>query len=487
MNKPIRRVAIACMLLFAALLVNANVVQFADAKNLRDKPGNTRNLYAQYDRKRGDIVISTGTPIASSKPTNDTLKYLRTYANGPLYAPVTGYYSIIYGPSDIEAEENSILAGTDDRLFVRQLSNLITGRTPQGGSVVLTIDPVLQEAAYKGLAGRKGAVVAVDPSTGAILAMVTSPSYDPNKLSSHDNDEVTQAWKSLQPNADPADPMLDRALNQTYPPGSTFKLITAAAALSSGQYTPQSVIPAPTTLPYPNSTKSLTNYDGESCGNGKTTTLIDALTISCNTAFGDLGQTLGDDALQKQAEEFGFDSTFSVPMKSAQSVFPSNLDASQTIQSAIGQYDVRATPLQMAMVAATIANGGTLMKPYLVKQLVGPDLAVIDTTKPTPIRQAISSAVAAELTTMMESVVDKGTGTTVRIPGVEIAGKTGTAENAPGKPPHAWFVAFAPAAQPTIAVAVLVENGGGINDATGATVAGPIAKAVIQAQLSEQP
>jgi peptidoglycan glycosyltransferase len=483
MNKPIRRVAIACLLLFAALLVNANVVQFADAKNLRDKPGNTRTLYAQYDRQRGDIVTAAGDAIASSTPTTDTLKYLRTYSNGPVYAPVTGFYSIVYGATDIESAENAILAGTDDRLFVRQLTNLITGRTPQGGSVVLTIDPALQTAAYQALAGRKGAVVAVDPSTGAILALVTSPSYDPNVLSSHDDKSITANWKQL--NADPNNPMLDRALSETYPPGSTFKLVTAAAALSSGGYTPQSSIPAPNVLPYPNSTKSLPNYAGEKCGDGKTTTLIDALTISCNTAFGALGETLGQDALRKQAEAFGFNSTFSVPMKSASSVFPTGLDDAQTIQSAIGQYNVRTTPLQMAMVAATIANGGTLMKPYLVKQLVGPDLAVIDTTKPTVIRQAISAEVAAELTTMMESVIDKGTGTTAQIPGVKVAGKTGTAENAPGKPPHAWFVSFAPAASPKIAVAVVVENGGGVNDATGAKVAAPIAKAVMSAALKE--
>lgn len=484
MNKPIRRVAIACLLLFAALLINANVVQFADAKNLRDKPGNTRTLYAQYDHKRGDIVVSTGVTIASSVATSDTLKYLRTYSGGPLYAPVTGFYSIQYDKTGIEAAENSILAGTDDRLFVRQLTNLITGRTPQGGSVLLTIDPVLQQAAYQGLAGRKGAVVAIDPSTGAILALVTSPSYDPNALSSHDTDKIKQAWASLQ--ADPANPMLDRALNQTYPPGSTFKLVTAAAALSSNQYNPQSQIPAPNVLPYPNSSKSLKNYAGETCGNGKTTTLIEALTISCNTAFGALGDVLGQDALRKQADAFGFDSAFSVPMKSAVSVFPTNLDDAQTIQSAIGQYDVRATPLQMAVIAATIANGGTLMKPYLVKQLVGPDLAVVDTTKPTVVRQAVSAQVAAQLTQMMESVVDHGTGTTARIPGVKVAGKTGTAENAEGKPPHAWFVSFAPADQPKVAVAVVVENGGGVNDATGAKVAAPIAKAVMSAALDEQ-
>ncbi len=320
MNKPIRRVAIACLLLFVILLVNDNVVQYANAKTLRDKPGNTRLLFQQYDRKRGDIVTATGVTIASSVPTNDTLKYLRRYSNGPLFAPVTGFYSIVYNASQIELAENSILAGTDDRLFgVQQLSNLITGRTPEGGNVVLTIDPVLQQVAYTALAGRKGAVVAVDPSTGAILAMVTSPSYDPNVLSSHNTTSITQDWQKLI--ADQANnPMLDRALNQTYPPGSTFKLITAAAALSTGQYTPTTVIPAPATLPLPQSTSVLHNFQGESCGGQAT--LIQALTISCNTAFGELGLTIGQSALQAQADAFGFDSTYSVPMKSAQSVFP---------------------------------------------------------------------------------------------------------------------------------------------------------------------
>ncbi len=484
MNKPIRRVAIACLLMFAALLVNDNVVQYANAKTLRDKPGNTRLLFQQYDRKRGDIVTATGVTIASSVPTNDTLKYLRTYSNGPLFAPVTGFYSIIYGGSQIESADNSILAGTDDRLFgVQQLSNLITGRTPEGGNVVLTIDPVLQQVAYTALAGRKGAVVAVDPTTGAILAMVTSPSYDPNVLSSHNQASITQDWQKLI--ADPTNPMLDRALNQTYPPGSTFKLITAAAALSTGQYTPTTVIPAPTTLQLPQSTSVLHNFAGESCGGQAT--LIQALTISCNTAFGQLGLTIGQTALQAQADAFGFDSTYSVPMKSAESVFPTDLSDANTIQSAIGQYDVRATPLQMAMVAAAIANGGVEMKPYLVDELVGPDLRIIDQTKPTELRRSVSPQVAADLTQMMESVVQHGTGTSAQIKGVTVAGKTGTAQNAVGAAPHAWFVAFAPAVQPTIAIAVLVENGGGNNDATGGAVAAPIAKAVIQAELKKQP
>jgi penicillin-binding protein A len=482
MNKPIRRVAIACLLMFAVLLVNDNVVQFAHAKTLRDKPGNTRLLFQQYDRKRGDIVTSTGVTIASSIPTNDTLKYLRTYANGPLYAPVTGFYSIIYNSSQIESAENSILAGTDDRLFgVQQLSNLITGRTPQGGSVVLTLDPVLQEVAYKALGSRTGAVVALDPTTGAILALVSTPSYDPNLLSSHDQTSITESYKRLL--ADPNNPMLDRALSQTYPPGSTFKLITAATALSSGDYTPTTLIPAPETLPLPQSTAILKNFHGESCGGQAT--LIQALTISCNTAFGSLGLALGQDKLRNQADAFGFDSTFSVPMKSADSVFPIDLSDANTVQSAIGQFDVRATPLQMAMVAAAIANGGVLMKPYLVDQLVAPDLKIVDETKPTELRRAVSSQVAAELTQMMQSVVQHGTGTAAQIAGVSVAGKTGTAENAPHAPPHAWFVSFAPAAQPKIAIAVVVENGGGDNDATGGAIAAPIAKAVMQAALGK--
>jgi peptidoglycan glycosyltransferase len=482
-NKPIRRVAITCLLLFAILLVNDNIVQFADAKTLRDKPGNTRLLFQQYDRKRGDIVTSTGITIASSVPTNDALKYLRTYPSGPLFAPVTGFYSIIYGGSQIESSENSILAGTDDRLFgVQQLSNLITGRTPEGGSVVLTIDPVLQQVAYTALAGRKGAVVALDPSTGAILALVSSPSYDPNTLSSHNQTAINAYWSKLI--ADTANPMLDRALNQTYPPGSTFKLITAAAALSTGSYTPTTVIPAPATLPLPQSTSVLHNFQGESCGGQAT--LIQALTISCNTAFGGLGLALGQDALRTQADAFGFDSTYSVPMKSAGSVFPVDLSDANTIQSAIGQFDVRATPLQMAMVAAAIANGGVEMKPYLVDQLVGPDLRIVDQTKPAQLHRAVSPQVAAELTQMMESVVQHGTGTSAQIPGVAVAGKTGTAQNATGAAPHAWFVAFAPAVQPTIAIAVLVENGGGNSDATGGAIAAPIAKAVIQAELKKK-
>jgi peptidoglycan glycosyltransferase len=474
-----RKVAIAVLLLFGALLVNANYLQVVQANNLRDKPGNTRTLLSEYDRKRGDIVVD-GTVVAKSVPTNDSLKYLRTYPGNDVYAPVTGFYSLIYGTTGIERAENSILAGSDNRLFVGRLANLITGRTPQGGNVVLTLNSRAQQAAYEALAGRKGAVVAIDPSTGAILALVSSPSFNPDLLSSHNRQSIIDNRTKLL--ADPTDPMLNRALSQTYPPGSTFKLITAAAALSSG-YTPETEIPAPDVLPYPQSTKVLRNFAGESCGNGSTSTLMDALRVSCNTAFGDLGMTLGQDKLRKQAEAFGFGSQFSVPMKSAQSVFPSGLNDAQTIQSAIGQFDVRSTPLQMAMVAAGIANQGVVMKPYLVKQLLGPDLAVLDTTKPEQLNRAVTPQVANQLTQMMIQVVQSGTGTSAQINGVTVAGKTGTAQNAPGQPPHAWFVSFAPASQAKVAVAVVVENGGGDNDATGGRIAAPIAKAVIQAIL----
>ncbi len=483
MNKPIRRVAIVCLLMFVVLLVNDNVVQFAHANTLRNSPGNTRVLYQQYDRKRGDITTSTGVPIATSVATADALKYQRSYPQGPLFAPVTGFYSIVYNASQIESAENSILSGSDDRLFgVQQLRNLITGRTPQGGTVVLTLDPVLQDVAYKALAGRKGAVVALDPNTGAILAMVSSPSYDPNLLSSHDQASIQANWAKLI--ADPTNPMLDRAISQTYPPGSTFKLITAAAALTAGD-TPETVIPAPETLQLPQSTSVLKNFHGESCGGQAT--LLQALTISCNTAFGGLGLSLGQDALRRQADAFGFDTTYSIPMKSAAQRFPDRSHRRQ--HDSVGDRSIRRA-------CHAVADGDGRgrdrqrwyeMKPYLVDQLVAPDLKIVDETKPSVLRQSVSTQVAAQLTQMMINVVQHGTGTSAQIAGVKVAGKTGTAENAPGAPPHAWFVAFAPATQPRIAIAVVVENGGGDSDATGGAIAAPIAKAVMQAELKKQP
>jgi peptidoglycan glycosyltransferase len=347
---------------------------------------------------------------------------------------------------------------------------------------VLTLNRAAQQAAYDGLAGKVGAVVALDPRTGAVLAEASSPSYDPTALSSHDPARIRSTYTKLM--ADPRNPLLNRAVQSTYPPGSTFKVITAAAALAAG-LSPTTEIPSPTVLKLPGTTANLNNFGGERCGNGTTDTLADALRISCNTAFGQLGMTLGAAKVGKQAQAFGFgDSSLQLPQPVASSVYPARLNKPQEAQSAIGQYDVRVTPLQMAMVAAGVANNGVVMRPYLVKELQAPDLSRLDLASPSVYSQAVSSTVAQQLTAMMEGVVSNGTGTRAQIPGVRVAGKTGTAQHAVGQPPHAWFIGFAPAQNPQVAVAVLVENGGSLgSDATGGAVAAPIAQAVMRAVL----
>jgi peptidoglycan glycosyltransferase len=485
-NRPVRRVAVACLVLFGLLLLQVNWVQVVKAKDYRNDSRNRRVLLRAYDRERGPIVIGSGKDrqaIAKSVATTDSLKYLRTYPGGAVYAAVTGYDSLVYSTTGIERLQNSVLSGDDDRLLVRRLSDYITGRQIAGGGVVLTLNQAAQQAAYDGMKGKIGAVVALDPNTGAVLAEVSTPSYDPTTLSSHDPTAIRAASKALSDPNGP-EPLLNRAVRQTYPPGSTFKVITAAAALANG-FSPSTRIPSPTVLDLPGTTANLRNFGGETCGDGRTDTLADALTISCNTAFGQLGITLGADKVRKQAEAFGFgDTTLELPQTVADSIYPTELTKAQEAQSAIGQYDVRVTPLQMAMVAAGIANNGTVMRPYLVREVQAPDLSRLDVASPSVYSSAVSAAVAQQLTAMMESVVTSGTGRSAQIGGVRVAGKTGTAQNTPGKAPHAWFIGFAPADNPKVAVAVLVENGGNAgSEATGGRVAAPIARDVMRAVL----
>lgn len=482
MNKPLRRVALACLLLFGILLLNANVQQFVLADERRSDPANRRVLLDEYSRERGPILVASEEIVSSSK-TDDDLQYLREYAQGPLYAPITGYYSFIFGASGVEAAEREVLAGTDDRLFVRRIADLITGEQPEGGSVLLTLNAAAQQAAYDGLGSQKGAVVALNPQTGAILAMASTPSYDPNLLATHDGTQLQENWDLL--NADPDRPLVNRALRETYPPGSTFKIITAAAALATGDYDPDDTeLFAPDELDLPLTDAVLPNQGGSSCAADEQISLRDALRISCNTAFGNLGLELGAEALQDQAERFGFNSTVEIPMTSAESVFPSDINEPQTAQSAIGQFDVRATPLQMAMMIGAIANEGVVMKPYVVQEVRAPDLSPLATATPEELSEAVSEGVAADLVSMLVSVVEDGTGRNAQIEGVEVGGKTGTAQTAPGVPPYAWFVSFAPANNPTVAVAVLIEQADvAPDDISGGRLAAPIAKAVMEAVL----
>ncbi|MGY1592055.1 peptidoglycan D,D-transpeptidase FtsI family protein [Geodermatophilus sp. SYSU D00708] len=478
MNAPLRRVAISVLVLFTLLIVNVNYIQVVRSDELRNDPGNTRVLTEEYDRERGSIVVA-GTEVATSVATDDRLTYLRQYSQGPVYAPVTGYYSLVYGNAQTERAENDVLSGNDARLFARRIADLFTGRDPSGGDVVLTLDPATQEAAMSALDGVTGAVVALDPSTGAVLGMASQPTYDPNLLSSHDPQAIRDYWAQLN-DAD-RDPRLNRAISDNYPPGSVFKVIVSAAALASGDYTPDTVIPAPDTLTLPGTSTELENFGGSSCSSTGEQPLIDALTISCNTAFAQLGIDLGEDAVRDMAEAFGMDGEQrQIPLTVEPSTMGDPEDDAQLGVSSIGQQSVVATPLQAAMIAAAVANDGTLMQPYLVDQLRAPDLSVIDETDPEELSEPVTPEVADQLTEMMESVVTNGSGRAARIPGVTVAGKTGTAENA--GPDHNWFIGFAPADDPQIAVAVFVANGGG----TGGDVSAPIARQVMQAYLEGQ-
>jgi peptidoglycan glycosyltransferase len=487
MNKPIRAMAIVCMALFLALLVNSTYLQYLQADDLNSRNDNKRVRDAEFSRERGAILVR-GNSVAQSKPVDDQFKFQRVYPQPRKYAHLTGYYSYTYGRNAVELTHNDILSGSDPRLFVNRVVDMFGNSQPKGGDVSMTINPAAQNAAYNGLRelggpGAKGSVVALDPSTGAILAMVSSPTYDPNSLSSHKLSAMSEAWKRLTSN--PNRPMLNRGIQEVYPPGSTFKLVTAAAALSSGQYTPDSQVPGGAELDLPLTDDTLPNESGTNCG-GERVTLTQALRVSCNVAFGWLGMEIGDDALREQAEKFGFGDEYLDDLNGqAISRFPADPDEPQTAISAIGQFEVAATPLQMAMVTAGIANGGTVMKPYLVDEVRSPDLEVLDKANPEPYRSAVSSSVARDLTQMMIEVVDTGTGTTAQIPGMKVAGKTGTAQTSADRNPYAWFVSFAPADDPEVAVAVLVEDAGVERNAiSGSGLAAPIAKRVMEAVIN---
>jgi len=479
MAKPIRLIALLLGCLLVALLANITVIQVVLAGDYRDRPGNQRVLLEEYDRQRGPILVGAE-PVARSVETGNALRYLRTYPDGPLYAPITGFYSIVYGATGLERQENRVLTGKSDLFFVDRTEQLFAGRQPRGGAVTTTIDADAQAAAFDGLKGKVGAVVAIEPATGRILASVQSPSFDPNLLSSHDTAEIRATYEALK--ADPAKPLLNRPIVALNPPGSTFKLVTTAAALASGRFTADTVIPGPATYRLPNSTKEIRNWNRQPCGPDGEVTLAQALAVSCNTAFAWLGTQIGADALRAQAQAFGFDTAFELPLKAATSDFPTDPDPAQTAMSAIGQFDVRATALQMAMVAAAVGNNGVVMRPYLVQEVRGPDLAILKTTSPDVFAEAMNSLDAAALTEMMVDAVENGTGTNARIPGVRVAGKTGTAQTGNERPSIAWFVAFAPAQSPQVAVAVVVEESGA-EEISGNGLAAPIARSVMRAVL----
>ncbi len=489
MNDSLRRLSVVFMALVVLLLANATLTQVFTADGYRADPRNQRVLLDEYSRQRGQITAG-GQLLAYSVSTDGRFRFLRVYPNPQTYAPVTGFYSLGYSSSGLERAEDPVLNGSDERLFGKRLADFFTGRDPRGGTVDTTVRPDVQEAAWDAMAEGcdgpcKGAVVALEPATGKILAMVSSPSYDPNKLASHDGAVQTATWDQLRD--DPNAPLVNRAIAETYPPGSTFKVITTAAALQSGS-TPDTQLTSAARIPLPDSTATLENYGGSACGGGPTASLREAFARSCNTAFVELGLDTGADKLKSTAAAFGLDSPPApIPLQVAESTVGPISDGAALGMSSIGQRDVAVTPLQNAMVAATIANDGVTMTPYLVDTLKGPDLSNIATTAPTEQRRAVSPQVAATLTDLMVGA-EQVTQQKGAIAGVQIASKTGTAEHGTDPrtpPPHAWSIAFAPAQAPKVAIAVLVETGGDRLSATGGAVAAPIGRATTAAALRE--
>jgi peptidoglycan glycosyltransferase len=485
-NKPIRVVSVFCLVLFLALLVNATYLMAVRSDDLSKDPRNRRIITATYSRERGAILVGKDA-IARSVPSDDKYKFQRTYTQPLKYAPITGYFSW-FSQTGVERSQNAVLAGDDSRLFVTRLVDLLSNSDPKGGNVQLTVNAAAQDAAWTGLENlpgdAQGAVVALEPTTGRILAMASTPTFDPNKFASHDFDAVADVGKQL--NADPREPLINRAIATTLPPGSTFKLVTATAAIESGNYDADSMVPGGYRFKLPQSSTTIGNYDDGNCG-GRRITLTQALQVSCNVTFLTLANELGNDAMAEQAEKFGFNDTSLEDLGGqAKSLYPRDMDAPQTAMSGIGQSSVTATPLQMAMVAAAVANDGDVMRPYVVDEVRAPNLSVLDKTDPQSISKAMSSTTAEELTKMLVATVADGTAAPAQIPGVEVAGKTGTAQSSGDRPPYAWFVSFAPANDPKVAVAVLVQSSDTSPDEIGGGVlGGPIAKAIMEAVINQ--
>ena len=497
MNRPIRILAIGCLVLFLGLLINSNYLQFVQADDLNDKAGNRRVLDEQFSRDRGPILVD-GDPIAESVEVDDEYDYQRKYPTPFLYAHLTGFYSYTYGSIALENSQNDILSGEDDRLFVNRVVDLVGNEQPQGGSVSLTIDRKAQEAAQAGLAdleqfgeGFKGSVVALDPQSGAVRAMVNQPSYNPNNVASHDLNEVQQAYERLL--NDKNEPMRNRATTEAVPPGSTFKLVTAAAALDKLNLNPDSKVFGGQT--YEVNGYEMPNESGSTCVPGSNTAnLRQAVENSCNTSFGSLAVKAGEEAMRTQAEKFGFgDDDYLEGLTTEPSRFSSDQTPDMTdnedllAKTGIGQQDVAATPLQMAMVTAGVANDGEVMAPYVVDEVRSPDFDVLDKAEPHTIdgQPAMSEGNAKQLQDMLVSTVNNGTAKAAAISGVEVGGKTGTAQRAPGVANYSWFVAFAPADDPQVAVAVMVEPPADYSgEVTGGGIAGPIAHDVLEAVLN---
>ena len=481
MNAQIRKIFVVVLIMFAMLGLAITNTQFISAPSLNADPRNVRTTRHAAEVDRGPIIVEK-TAIASSELDDDN-HYTRVYDQGSLYVSATGYFSSVgYGSTGIEAAQENVLDGQSQTLLGQRLRNLLTGEKRQGGGVELTLRASMQEAAAAALGDRKGAVVALDAKTGAILALYSSPSFDPNALASRDAGEVQDAYATLD--ADPKNPMLNRTISERYAPGSTFKVLTAIALIENGIANPDTRMDSPVSTTLPGTNTEVSNIESSTCGDGKPT-LTEAFARSCNTTFVLASEKLTTQQLTDVTKRFGFGHEQEIPLTVIPSVFPSDADSAQLAMSSIGQYTVQATPMQMAQVAQTIANGGQMMSPYLIKQIVDADNQTIRKTKATEAGRPISADTASKVTGMMQAVVSQpyGSGTPMALPNVSVAAKTGTAETGDGDRANAWAIGFAPADNPQIAFAVIVEGDETNPTPHGGDVAGPVAKAVLEAGL----
>lgn len=483
MNGPIRRLAIGLLSAMGGLLLAVTWFQVLQADELKNDPRNPRPALTERGKERGLIVTIDGTVLARSEERTEKRDYIRVYPEGEAFAHVVGYSSFPVGDSGLEAAYSSDLRSRRD-LTISDLVSVILGRDLRPKSLEVTIDPVLQRAAFAALGDNTGAVVALDPKTGAVLVAVSTPSFNPNTLLGED---AASQWEDLL--TDRTKPLLDRATKEIYAPGSTFKTVVTAAALDSGAAGPGTTFDDPAAFQLPGSTASIANFGGGLCNDGISVTLLEAFVRSCNTTFAALSIQLGAEAIGITSEALGFNTDLSYDWPVPQAVWPTEalaLDDAALAQSGIGERDVRATPLHMAMVASAVANNGVLFSPYVVQGLFTADGETVESTSPTEFGRAMSSETASVLAQMMERVVTEGTGRRAAVPGIRVAGKTGTATGRSGFS-NPWFLGFAPVENPTIAIAVFIEGGPASGEsATGGSTAAPIASELIGLWLDSQ-
>ncbi|MFF2317988.1 peptidoglycan D,D-transpeptidase FtsI family protein [Arthrobacter sp. NPDC058097] len=484
MNQAIRHSWIAAIAMFALIFGAISYVQVVGADELKANPWNRRAILQNYCNDRGAILVG-GSAIAESVPGNESCKFQRKYNQPELYAGLTGYFSRSYGVTGLEAAMDAQLAGSSDQLFFDRIGQLFLGNQPKGASVELTIDPKIQKLAYDLIPdGQRGSIVVTDPKTGNILAMVSKPSYDPNLIATQDVAKEQAAYnEAIKVPGINLNPSVSGPTGALLAPGSVFKLVDTAAALNSGKYNADSVLPNPARMSFPGIQYQLPNYAGGNCYTRNTASFAFALQQSCNTPFASIALDLGENAIAQQASKFGFGQGLGDHLKLdyAKSVFPSGLDEAGLAQSAIGQRDVRATPLQIALMTSAIANSGVQMEPNLIKAVRSPDLRVIDEPKPVALRTSTTPEIAGQITEWMTSVVSEGIASGAGVPGVQVAGKTGTAELGNGLN-NSWFTGFAPANDPQVSVTVVMQ---GVDITTGAQLTSPNAKKIFEAVLNK--